>query len=94
MDVGARVELSSCFDESLDKFIVLLAADSLLPQPKIKIIIQEFLIVCTTVQDNWQAAVGMNAGAQSVEDKFGNGDENAAHTLITDAEDFLSVCGH
>ena len=43
------------------------------------------MIVSPNIEHYRQHSIRMNACAQGIDDKLGNGDENATHTLITNA---------
>lgn len=47
--VCARVQLSGCLDKAINESIVLLTSGALLTKPEIQFVIEEILIVCTTV---------------------------------------------
>jgi hypothetical protein len=93
MDIGIWVKLPGRLDELVHKLGILFTTDTLLLQTQIQFVVQKLLVVRATVQDYWKCPVGMDTGAERCENQLGDGDEDAADTLITDAEDFFSICG-
>lgn len=91
MYVRSRVQLSRGSHKGLDKVIIGLAPDATLPQTKIQIIGQKLLVVGAAVEDDGQAAVRVDAGAQRSEGELGDGYENAADALVTDAKNLLPI---
>lgn len=91
VDVRSRVEFTRSLDKGLNKLVVLFPADTLLPEAKVKIVLQELLAVGAAVQDHGEHTVWMNATANGHQYQFGDGDEDATTPLITDAQNLLAV---
>lgn len=47
VNVSLREPLASSLDESVDELIIFLASDPMLPETQIKIIIEQFFVLCT-----------------------------------------------
>lgn len=91
VNVRLGVELSHGLDEGVDEFIVLLTPDALLFETEVEIIVQELLIVRSTVENHGQSAVGMDTGTKSRQDQFGYRDENTAYALVPNTKNLLAV---
>lgn len=49
MDVGLWVELPGGFDECVNKVVVFLASDALLPQAEVEVVVEKLLVVGSAV---------------------------------------------
>lgn len=92
VDVCFGIEFTRRFDEGLDKLVILLTPSTLLPETKVKVILQELLIISAAVQDNRKHTVGVDASADGHQHQLCDGDKDATASLVTDAQDFLAVC--
>lgn len=62
MDICTRIQLSGRLDEGIDKFVILLAANSLLAETKVEVVFQKARIVSAAVEHDGQCPGGMDAG--------------------------------
>lgn len=92
MEVRLGIQPACGRDKGRDELVVLLAADPLLPETQVQRVVEEGLVVGSAVQHHGQHAVRVDAGADGGEDQLGDGYEDAAASLVADAEDFFAVC--
>lgn len=91
MNVSLWIQLSGSLDKVVYKFVVLLAANSLLSQSQVQVVVQELIIVRAAVQYHGQCTVGVNTSAERGERQLGARDEDATDALVSNTEDLLSV---
>lgn len=91
VDISSRVKFSRRLHESVDEIIVLLASGSRLTKAKVEIIVEKFLVIGSTVEDDGEGSVRMYSSAECGKDELGDGDENASHALVADSKDLFTV---
>ena len=85
MDIGTRKELSSGTDKGIDQSIIPLAAYPLLPQAQVQRVVEQVLVVGSTVKNDRKHPIRMYPGAESSEGELGDGYQDAAAALVADA---------
>lgn len=91
MDIRLGIQLPRRLDKGVDEVVVCLAPNALLPQAQVEVVIQQFLVVGATVEDDGERPVGVNAGAERGEGELRDRDEDAPDSLVADAEYLLSI---
>lgn len=86
MDVCFGEKLSSSGDESIHKLIILLSSSSGLSKAEVKLIVKQFLIICTTVQNYWKLPAWVDSSANSCDYQLGDGYQNRTNTLVANSE--------
>lgn len=64
MDISTWVKFASGLDKSIDEFVIPLTSNAFFAEPEVKFIVQQLLVIRTTVEDNRKGPVGMDTGAQ------------------------------
>ena len=91
MDICPRVNPPASPHKPIHELIIPLTPRSRLPQTQVELILQKVLVVRAAVQNHRQGSTRMDAGAQGVQHKLRDGNENAAHALIADSENLFAV---
>ncbi len=80
--------------KGLDKIVVLLPADALVPPADIDGIIEQHFVVSAHVEQDGQTMFGRNATQRRVERHLADGNAHAARALIAQAKDAFSIAHH
>src|ERR1700751_1388439 len=91
LDAAFRIERLHRLNERVNEGLILLTANAVLAQAKIKGIIEQLLIICAYVQDDRQAELRRHTSARRIKRELADRDAHPANPEITEAEDAFPV---
>ena len=94
LQTGVRQLLLHGLDEKIDKFVVGIARDTLVPPTEVLGRFQSVFVVRSHVKHDRQGSGRVNAADQRIESELPNGYPHASHALIADSQDSLAVRHH
>ena len=89
-----RPALGDRGDEAVDEFIIVAAANALVPPADVKRVGEALAIVGAGIEQDRQGGGGMQAGAGAVERELPDRDAHAACALVAETEHALAVADH
>lgn len=76
MDIRPWVQLAAGLHELVNEFVVRFTSPPWLAQTEIEIIVKQFVIICANIKADWQDSVWVDAGAERIDDQFGDTNED------------------
>ena len=90
---GVWEQLGRGRDVGVDQPVVAFVADPGVPHAEVHVVVEQTEVVGAHVQDHRDNAVGVDARGGGVDGQLADGDLDAAHALVADAQDALGVGG-
>ena len=87
MNVSVRIQPPRRRHKRFNKGIVFPSTDAGPTDAQIQVVIEQLLVISSTVENDWQRPCRMDTGTQRGQDQFCDGDEDPTHSIVSNAED-------